>query len=113
MDEFDNMNVVDNMDQFINMDEMILMDELHHHPCNCQLTNNIILSINSSMILVSSIYGHCIIVIYSISGIHMIIILNVVHAIYVVHVIHMSKFHPFVPIVSMSLISPTLSISFM
>jgi hypothetical protein len=71
---------------------MIFMDELDHHPCGCQLTNNIILLITSSIIWLSSIYGHCIIVIYSISVIHIIIILNVVHAIYVVHLIHMSKF---------------------
>jgi len=119
MDEFDNMNVVDNMDQFNNKHIMIFMDELDHHPWGCQLTNNIILLITSSIIefhpckQVSSIYGHCIIVIYSISVIRMIIILTVVHAIYIVHLIHMSKFHPFVPIVSMSLISPMLSISLM
>jgi len=50
VDEFDNMNVVDNMDQFNNMDEMIFMDELHHHPWGCQMTNNIILLIISSII---------------------------------------------------------------
>jgi hypothetical protein len=44
MDEFDNMSGVDNMDQFNNM------DELDHHPCGCQMTNNIILLITSSII---------------------------------------------------------------
>jgi hypothetical protein len=44
------MNVVHNMDQFNNMDEMIFVGELDHHPWGCQLTNNIILLITSSII---------------------------------------------------------------